>query len=174
MSSYSGLGYHGIEMDIRPVGRSRRSIGTYDHRPVVTSIKSETMAQQRAEAAIVTAFTPICVDKFRAAPDADAKLTELMKVSSWSKATFVKDGGWAMVGTESNYRVADASLIFWRRNPESNRVRVERKPSPVPAWSVNLVFRNAKPAHVDRDCCGRGARFCLHSGHRPRSSPRLG
>ena len=51
--------------------RSRRSIGTYDHRLVVTSIKSETMAQQRAEAAIVAAFTPICVDKFRAAPDAE-------------------------------------------------------------------------------------------------------
>jgi hypothetical protein len=75
---------------------------------LVTSVKSETMARQRAEAAIVTAFTPICVDKFRAAPDADAKLTELMKVSSWSKATFVRDGGWAMVGKESNYRVADA------------------------------------------------------------------
>ena len=58
-------------------GAARRRIGTYDHRLVgghachqhlVTSIKSETMAQQRAEAAIVTAFTPICVDKFRAGP----------------------------------------------------------------------------------------------------------
>ena len=73
------------------------------------------MAQQRAEAAIV--FTPICVDKFRSAPDADAKLTELMKVSSWSKATFVKDGGWAMVGKESNYRVADACADILAKKP---------------------------------------------------------
>lgn len=75
---------------------------------LVTSMKAETMARQRAEAAIVTAFAPICVEKFRAATDADAKLAELMKVSSWNKGTFVRDGGWAMVGTDSNYRVADA------------------------------------------------------------------
>jgi hypothetical protein len=84
---------------------------------LVTSIKSETMAQHRSEAAIVMAFTPKCVDKFRAAPDADAKLTEVMKVSSWSKATFVKDGGWAMVGTESNYRVADACADILAKKP---------------------------------------------------------
>jgi hypothetical protein len=64
--------------------------------------------QVRAEPAIVTAFTPICVAKFRAAPDADAKLAELMKTSSWSKASFVRDGGWAMVGKKANYAVADA------------------------------------------------------------------
>jgi hypothetical protein len=84
---------------------------------LVTNIKSEIMANQRAEAAIVTAFTPICVDKFRAAPDADAKLTELMKVNSWSKAIFVKDGGWAMVGKEPNYRVADACADILAKKP---------------------------------------------------------
>jgi hypothetical protein len=75
---------------------------------LVTSSKSETMARQRAEAAIVTAFTPVCVANFRAAPDAVAKLAELKKVASYSKASFVRDGGWAMVGEDSNYRVADA------------------------------------------------------------------
>ena len=92
--------------------RSRRRTGAADHRLVsgmlVTGTQSETLAKQTAEAAIVTAFTPICVANFRAAPDATAKLAELKKVNSYSKASFVKDGGWAMVGKDSNYRVADA------------------------------------------------------------------
>ncbi len=75
---------------------------------LVTGINAEAIAKIRSEAAIVAAFTPICVAKFRAAPDAAEKLAELSKVSSWSKASFVRDGGWAMVGTEPNYRVADA------------------------------------------------------------------
>ena len=75
---------------------------------LVTSTKSETVAKQRAEAAIVTAFTPICVTNFRAAPDSAAKLAELKKINSYSQASFVRDGGWAMVGGDSNYRVADA------------------------------------------------------------------
>jgi hypothetical protein len=75
---------------------------------LVTGMKAEVMARQRAEAAIVTAFAPICVDKFRSAADADSKLAELMKVSSWNKGNFVQDGGWAMVGKDSNYQVADA------------------------------------------------------------------
>ena len=75
---------------------------------LVTSSKSEMAARQSAEAAIVTAFTPICVANFRAAPDAAAKLAELKKVASYSKASFVSEGGWAMVGEDSNYRVANA------------------------------------------------------------------
>jgi hypothetical protein len=50
------------------------------------------MAKQRSEQAVVLAMAPVCADKFRALPDAAAKLITLSKVDSWKRRDeFPKD-----------------------------------------------------------------------------------
>lgn len=66
----------------------------------VTGGTSEKTAQLRANAAVVSALAPVCVDKFQRAGDAAANLTALKKADSWSQGEFVEKGGWAtMTGT---------------------------------------------------------------------------
>lgn len=56
----------------------------------------ERVAKARADAAVVAALAPICVDKFRQAANAQANLTELNKINyDWDRSTFVEKGGWA-------------------------------------------------------------------------------
>ena len=45
----------------------------------------DTMAKTRSELAVVTALAPVCADKFRALPDAEAKKVALSKVDSWKR-----------------------------------------------------------------------------------------
>ena len=50
------------------------------------------MAKQRSEQAVVLAMAPVCANKFRALPDAAAKLTTLSKIDSWKRRDeFPKD-----------------------------------------------------------------------------------
>jgi hypothetical protein len=71
---------------------------------------AEKMATQRAEAAVVAALAPICVEKFRHQADAPAKLVEFNKVSSWNRRSVIEEGGWAtMPGSDTpNSAVATA------------------------------------------------------------------
>jgi len=46
---------------------------------------SDKMAKERAEWAVVAALAPVCADKFRALPDAEAKTIALSKVDSWKR-----------------------------------------------------------------------------------------
>jgi hypothetical protein len=75
----------------------------------VTGSKADLLARQQVQAALVEVLTPICVDKFRGATDAQARLVELKKIaSSWDRERFVRDNDWAKFGKESNSRVVDA------------------------------------------------------------------
>lgn len=71
-------------------------------------------AQQKAELsatnAVVAALAPICVDKFRHAPEFTAKLVALKATDSWQQDTFVAKGGWATFpgNKEPNRDVAEA------------------------------------------------------------------
>jgi len=50
------------------------------------------MANERSELAVVAALAPICADKFRALPDAEARKVALSKVDSWKRRDeFPKD-----------------------------------------------------------------------------------
>ena len=71
---------------------------------------AEKMATQRAEAAVVAALAPICLEKFRHRADAPAKLVEFNKVSSWNRRSVIEEGGWAtMPGSDTpNSAVASA------------------------------------------------------------------
>ena len=44
---------------------------------------ADKMAKERSELAVVAALAPVCADKFRTLPDADAKKVAFSKVESW-------------------------------------------------------------------------------------------
>jgi len=54
------------------------------------------VAKERANSAVVVALAPVCVDKFRQAPNAIENLSELNKFRfDWDRDLFVEKGGWA-------------------------------------------------------------------------------
>ena len=77
----------------------------------VTGGKAKEMAQQQTDKAVTAALSPICVDKFRHAKNADENLGKLKAISySWEKGTYVSAGGWATLpgNAEPNSAVAQA------------------------------------------------------------------
>ena len=46
---------------------------------------ADKMAKERSELAVVAALAPVCADKFRALPDAEAKKVALSKVEAWKR-----------------------------------------------------------------------------------------
>jgi hypothetical protein len=73
----------------------------------VTGGKAEADATQRANAAVVVALAPVCVEKFQHTADASANLAALKKVDSWAQGDFVEKGGWATLpGSNSPEQVS--------------------------------------------------------------------
>jgi len=56
--------------------------------------KSEKLAQQRADEAVVAALAPICVDKFQSANDAKVTMAALKATNDWNRDAFIEKGGW--------------------------------------------------------------------------------
>src|SRR3954467_1786493 len=46
---------------------------------------ADKMAKERSELAVVAALAPVCAEKFRAQPEAEAKQVALSKVDSWKR-----------------------------------------------------------------------------------------
>jgi hypothetical protein len=61
----------------------------------VTGGTSEKQAAERADSAVTLALAPICVERFRSAPDAVVQLGSLQKLSPYEQRGFVEKGGWA-------------------------------------------------------------------------------
>ena len=77
----------------------------------MTGSTAERLASGRADAAVVSALTPICVAQFQKAADAPAKLAALKEIKSWEQGDYVGKSGWAtMPGStsEPNREVATA------------------------------------------------------------------
>jgi alpha/beta superfamily hydrolase len=68
----------------------------------VTSSRAETDASSRAKTAVVTALTPICVERFQHAVDFPANSAALKKADTWSRAELVEKGGWATMPGPAN------------------------------------------------------------------------
>jgi hypothetical protein len=69
------------------------------------------LAKERADSAVISALSPICVDKFQRAANATANLSELNKFSyAWDREVFVEKGGWAIMpgATSADSAVARA------------------------------------------------------------------
>ena len=71
---------------------------------------AEKMAETSATNAVVAALAPICVNKFRHAPESTATLVALKATDSWQQDAFVAKGGWATLpgNKEPNRDVAEA------------------------------------------------------------------
>lgn len=63
----------------------------------VTGGVANDMAQRSASSALVLALSPICVDKFQRSADAAANLMQLRKTISYQRASFIENGGWALM-----------------------------------------------------------------------------
>ena len=77
----------------------------------VTGGTANKLAVDRADAAVVTVLTPICVAKFLQDGDAKANLVVLQKISSnWEQGQYLEKGGWATRpgATSSDYELARA------------------------------------------------------------------
>jgi hypothetical protein len=48
---------------------------------------ADKMAKERSELAVIAALAPVCAEKFRALPDADAKQVALSKLDSWKRGS---------------------------------------------------------------------------------------
>jgi alpha/beta superfamily hydrolase len=67
----------------------------------VTGGTAGQMAKTQADAAVVAAIAPICVENFQQQPDAVANLAALKETSTYQQAGFIEKGGWAtMAGAE--------------------------------------------------------------------------
>ena len=77
----------------------------------LTAGKAKEIAQLQTDKAVTAALSPICVDKFRHAQNADENLGKLNAINySWEKGTYVSAGGWATMpgNVEPNSAVAQA------------------------------------------------------------------
>ncbi|WP_174802276.1 hypothetical protein [Martelella limonii] len=77
----------------------------------VTGGTSRTLASEAGELSRDELATVICVQRFKAAPDAAQQLSELKAIdSSYKQRQFIEAGGWAtMPGEESANRTAAAA-----------------------------------------------------------------
>jgi alpha/beta superfamily hydrolase len=67
----------------------------------VTGGAADQLAKTQADAAVVAAIAPICVENFQQQPDAVANLAALRETSTYQQAGFIEKGGWAtMAGSE--------------------------------------------------------------------------
>jgi len=71
---------------------------------------AETNATQRVNAALVQAYGPVCIERFKQQPNVEAKWVELTKVDTWRRENYIKESGFATPpgSTSPNLAVADA------------------------------------------------------------------
>jgi len=62
---------------------------------VVTSSTAKEMAVNKADDAMVSSLTPICIDRFKNEKDKKTLLKALEKQSFWLRGDFVEEHGWA-------------------------------------------------------------------------------
>jgi hypothetical protein len=76
----------------------------------VTGGTAKEMTQKSVSTALVSALSPVCVEKFEHSADAASNLVEFKKVSSWQQGSFIEKGGWATIpgGESANAAVAQA------------------------------------------------------------------
>lgn len=71
----------------------------------VTGSTAQEMGTESAEAAVIRAFTPLCVAKAEQEPE---RLVELKEKSSWERDDFVVEAGW-VDNVSEKYRSAVAA-----------------------------------------------------------------
>lgn len=76
----------------------------------VSASASQKAAETMAKDAVVERLAPICVAQFNQDPDNATKLNELTEMTSYQRAQYVQDQGWATISGDEkpDRKVADA------------------------------------------------------------------
>jgi len=76
----------------------------------VLGSKAENNAAMRVNTALVQAYGPVCIERFKHQPNVEAKWVELTKVDTWRRDDYIKESGFATPpgSTSPNLAVADA------------------------------------------------------------------
>jgi hypothetical protein len=74
----------------------------------VTGGSAKDMVDRSTTSAVVTALSPICVDKFQRSAEVTVNMAELRKVSSYQQGSFIEKGGWATLPGSDNANSAVA------------------------------------------------------------------
>jgi len=71
---------------------------------------AEKNATTLVNAALVQAYGPVCIERFKHQPNVEAKWVELTKVDTWRRENYIKESGFATPpgSTSPNSAVADA------------------------------------------------------------------
>src|SRR5690348_11392735 len=71
---------------------------------------ADTNAARLVNAALVQAYGPVCIERFKQQPNVEAKWAELTKVDSWSRDRYIEKSGFATPpgSTSPNSAIADA------------------------------------------------------------------
>jgi hypothetical protein len=71
---------------------------------------AETNATLLVNTALVKAYGPVCIERFKQQPNVQAKWVELTKVDTWRRENYIKESGFATPpgSTSPNAAVADA------------------------------------------------------------------
>jgi len=71
---------------------------------------TENDAALRVNTALVQAYGPVCIERFKQQPNAEAKWVELTKIDAWRRDVYIKESGFATPpgSTSPNSAVADA------------------------------------------------------------------
>ena len=71
---------------------------------------AEKNATTLVNAALVKAYGPVCIERFKLQPNVDAKWAELTKIDTWRRDAYIKESGFATPpgSTSPNSAVADA------------------------------------------------------------------
>jgi pimeloyl-ACP methyl ester carboxylesterase len=76
----------------------------------VTGKTADTNATMLVNAALVQAYGPVCIERFKQQPNVEAKWVELTKLESWRRDNYIKESGFATPpgATSPNSAVADS------------------------------------------------------------------
>ena len=71
---------------------------------------AENNATMLVNTALVKAYGPVCIERFKQQPNVEAKWVELTKVDTWRRENYIKESGFATPpgSTSPNAAVADA------------------------------------------------------------------
>ena len=71
---------------------------------------AENNAALRVNTALVQAYGPVCIERFKQQPNVEAKWVELTKVETWRRDSYIQESGFATPpgSTSPNAAVADA------------------------------------------------------------------
>lgn len=60
-----------------------------------TGGSATTLANEKAREAVIAVLAPLCTEQFKKGADSTVQLAALKKQTTWSRGSFIENGGWA-------------------------------------------------------------------------------